>query len=430
MLMRLVIIVVYIISFVTLRTYLRNHPPRLKNEYIKESIRLGPALWRMWGLLLWPLPGLMWIGMTPIPDWIIASFSIFIPLSVFLVFLQVTGIIESSIGSGTEGLVESWGIALGPVLVILLNGIALIQYSFSILQFIAFLVFVTFPPVLVVLMLVLAVRDVIPVADDQPKQTFNMLQHFIGFFTPLPKPTWVVEDGKVKTHIAGNPFLGVGPGWLLTEPENVVVLKGGTDIRRIVGPGAILTLPAEWPYQVIDLRNQLRIMHVNAHTQDGVEVNLSISLLFRIDPGYKEIDLKSLERQEPWPYRNRRYIFRITSYAEEVDLTEKTLQVHPWEDIPLKAVMNHVKQIISDYKLEQLYSVNPETGNLTRTDISVKVCGAVKTAVEPLGLEILGGGVIDKITPTNPDIIKQRSKVWKARYRLQLRKFTRIGNNA
>jgi len=404
----------------------------------------------MWGLLLWPLLGLTWIGMLripiwiigiseiearelgvlPIPAWIIISLSLFIPLDIFVVFLTITGVLKPPSKSQIDRLF-SWLPALLCVLFTFLIFLTLPRYSYSHVQLVVFLAFVTIPPALAVSLVVWIAPDLIPTALDQPNQVLQKLQHFTGFFTTFPKPSWAVEEGEIKTRIKGNPFFGVGPGWLMTEPENLVVIKGGTDIKRIVGPGVLFTKPAESPYEVIDLRNQIRLKRIDARTQDGIEVNLPISSLFRINPGYKTITLEGLKNQEPWPYRNQRDIYQIVFY-EEVDPTGKTPleahQVRPWDDIPLKAAINRVKQVIPEYSLEELYSIAPgsgtlnpktgkiipETGELTRTKITMAVRENVRAAVEPLGFQILGGGVGNKITPTDPNVVKQRVETWKA----------------
>lgn len=432
MLIRFIVLALYVAAYIALRTYLRDHPPRFAGKYVYEFERLEHALVRMWGLLLWPLPGFLWIGMMPIPALIIASLSIFIPLSIFLIFFKVAGVLESA-SKSIMGKVGAWlipGLSIG---ITLLTFLVLLIYSFPPLQFLVFLAFVTFPPLLAVGLLMWAVRDLIPAPPEQPQRTQHILQVFTAFFTTFPKPSWIVEDGQVKTRIKGNTFFGVGPGWLMTEPENIAVLKGGTDIKRIAGPGVIFTEPTESPHQIIDLRNQIRITRIDAITRDGIEVNLPISSLFRVHPGDKKIALKSLAQQEPWPYRNKRDIYQIV-FAEEVDPTGKTPleahQIRSWDEIPIKAAMNRVKQVIPEYSLEQLYSVvpgtaavdpetgraDPTTGKLTRTAIGLAVRANVIAATEPLGFEILGGAIGNKVVPVNEDVVKQRVEAWKSRW--------------
>ncbi len=448
MLLRFLVLVVYVAAFVVLRTYLRDHPPRFEGQHVYERQRLKHALVRMFGLLLWPLPGLIWIGMMQFPTWIVGMsevearsagmlplpatiiviLSLLIPLDIFIVFFTVVGVLKPYSESAVSKLF-SWLPAIFSVFFTLLIFLTLPRYTFSFWQFMVFLAFVTFPPILAILFLVWVASCVVPIAPDQPRRLLHIVQYFTGLFTTFPKPSWIVEDGETKVRIKGNAFYGVGPGWLMTEPENLVVLKDGTKIKRIVGPGVLFTEPAESPHQVIDLRNQIRLTRINARTQDGIEVNLPISSLFRVNPGYKTITLESLANQEPWPYRNKRDIYEIV-FHEEVDPTGKTPleahQVRLWDDIPLKAAINRVKQVIPEYSLEQLYSIAPgtidpktgkvipETGDLTRPRIAARVRETVKATVEPLGFQILGGGIGNKIVPTNPEVVKQRVEAWKA----------------
>ncbi len=448
MLLRFLVLGVYVAAFVALRTYLRDHPPRFEGEYVYEFERLGHALVRMFGLLLWPLPGLLWIGMMRFPTWIVGLsevearsagmlplpagiiiiLSLLIPLNIFMIFFTAGGVLGSYSKSAISRLF-SWLPAIFSVFFTLLIFLTLPRYTFSFWQFVIFLAFVTFPPILAVAFLVWVATCVVPTSPDQPRRLLHIVQYFIGFFTTFPRPSWMVEDGEAKIRIKGNAFYGIGPGWLMTEPENLVVLKDGTKIKRIVGPGVVFTEPAESPHQAIDLRNQIRITRIDARTQDGIEVNLPISSLFRVDPGHKTITLESLAHQEAWPYRYKRDIYKIV-FHEEVDPTGKTPleahQVRLWDDIPLKAAMNRVKQVIPEYSLEQLYSivpgaidpktgkVVPETSDLTRPSIAARVRETVKATVEPLGFQILGGGIGNKIVPTNPEVVKQRVEAWKA----------------
>ena len=274
MLIRLIILAAHFAAFRVTRTYLIDHRPYFKGEFVDKPERLLQALMRMWGLLLWPLPGLIWIGMIPVPALIIIILSTFIPLSIFLVFYNLVDIPETTAGSKWDRLFL-W---MGPGVFVLLTLLILLQtfrYPVPLFQFLAFLTFVTFPPTLSILALAWTIPDAIPVAPDQHKRMLRILQLFTGFFTTFPKPSWIVENGEVKTRIQGNTFFGVGPGWLMTEPENLVVLKGSTKIGRIIGPDAVFTRTAESPYQVIDLRNQIRVTRVDARTQDLSLIHIS-----------------------------------------------------------------------------------------------------------------------------------------------------------
>ncbi|HOT93362.1 MAG TPA: SPFH domain-containing protein [Anaerolineae bacterium] len=421
-LLRLGLLAVYIGAYFALQRYLRDHPPRFKGAFVEPLLRLGWALLRMWGPLLWFLPVLLWIGMAkPLSLGIVLGFGIFIPLFIFLTLLWIAGAFPPFSKAKFDALIAwvLWGACL---LIVLVTFVKLLASGLSVRELpkiILFFVFVAAPLVLAIAWLLVGIAEIIPVPADEKHPWRERLQLFTGFFSTFPKPTWVVEDGAVKTNIQGHTFYGVGPGWIMTEPENVVILKGSSNLRRVVGPGVALTASTESPYQVFDLRNQIRVMRTTAMTRDGIEINLPISSLFRIHPGPRKIDLESLKQQEPWPYRNQQTIFKL-AFAQEVDPTGKTpLEMHqarPWDDLPVKVALNQLKQVVPEYSLEDIYSIDPKTKTLTRLAIATRVRQVVKETVEPLGFEILGGGVGNKVSPVNDEAVKQRVEAWKARW--------------
>lgn len=425
LLLRLIVLVLYIGALFGLAPYIRDHPPRFEGKFVHPLMRLLWALLRMWGPLLWFLPGLLWIGMLPVSFWTILRFSFFIPLSIFLTYLWATGAFPSFSNTRFSALIARalWGICLVAALVAFRDlGVGLFNAPPTlptVLKFVLFFIFVTFPAALAVMTVISGISTVIPApADEETSSMPEQFQLFTGFFTTFPKPSWIVEDGAVKTQIEGQTFYGSGPGWIMTEPENVVILKASSSLKRIVGPGVAFTQATESPYQVIDLRNQSRSTRTTAMTRDGIEISLPISSLFRIYPGQRKIDLQSLARQEPWPYHNKRTIFELV-LSQEVDPTDKTpleaQQARPWDDIPLKTALSRLKQVVPEYSLEDIYSLDDES-TLTRLAIAKRVRAVVKETLEPLGFEILGGGIGNKITPVNPDVIQQRVEAWKARW--------------
>ncbi len=425
-LLRLALLAIYMGAYLVLQRYLRDHPPRFKGAFVEPLERLGWALLRMLGPLLWFLPVWLWLGMVrPLSLGMVVSFGFFIPLFVFLTFLWLVGAFPSFAKAQVSAII-AWLVWGGCLLIVLITFYALGKKLLStptslsdILKLLLFFIFLASPLLLAFGMLLVGASEIIPVPDDEKHALRQRLQMLTGFFSTFPKPVWVVEDGVVKTNIQGHTFYGIGPGWIMTEPENVVLIKGSSNLRRVAGPGVALTASTESPYQVLDLRNQFRVTRMTAMTRDGIEINLPISSLFRIDRGAGKIDLQSLERQAPWPYRNQQTIFKLV-LAQEVDPTGKTpLEAHqakPWDEIPLKVASNQLKQVVPEYSLEDIYSIEPQSQTLTRLVIAGRVRQVVKDTVEPLGLEILGGSVGNKVVPVNDEVIKQRVEAWKARW--------------
>lgn len=426
MLLRLVALALYIGAWFFIHPYIRDHPPRFAGTFVQPIVRLVQALLRMWGPLLWFVPGLLWIGMVPpLTAGMVVSYSLFIPLFIFLTVLWLAGVFppaRSPLGQIVLAW-SSWALCLFILFITFFAMLATLlsapPSSLDMLKLVLFFVFVTLPPVLAVIVLLSGAAEIIPLAADEPQPALRTLQLLTAFFTTFPKPTWMVEDGALKTQIKGNPFYGVGPGWVMTEPENIVILKNSSTITRIVGPGITLTAPSEMPHEVIDLRNQIRLTRTTAMTRDGIEISLPISSLFRVHSGNRRMGLKSLAGQEPWPFRNQRDVWRI-ALTEEVDPTGKTpLEAHrarPWDDIPLKVALNELKKVVPQYSLEDMYSFDATKNALRRSLVAGEVRETVKKEVEPLGFEILGGGVGNKVTPVSAEVIKQRVEAWKARW--------------
>jgi len=429
MVLRLVGLIIYTFGFVVLRGYLRKHPPLAKGKFVTPHLHLFYALFWMWGVLLWFMPGLLWIGILPVPVRVIVRLSFFIPFVIFMTFLLAVSAFPVTVASRKE-IKDLLKKLVFPGFITFMAALFSLQAVFQAFQelhdsvfspvyLLFFLAFLAIPPAMAILGVVSAVPELVPLDDAQEYRWLMALKILVGFYTAFPKPAWVVEDGKAETRIKGNQFFGFGPGWLMTEPENVVVLQGGTDIKRVVGPGVVLTEFAESPYQVVDLRNQIRVIKVDAVTRDGIEVKLPISSLFRINRGYKTLDLDSVSRHEPWPYRNQRDVFQ-TVFAEEVDPAGKTpLEAHQarsWDEIPLKVAMRQLKQIVPLFSLDQLYQMDPDANTLTRLVIGKTVRETVEETVAPLGFEILGGAVGNKIVPKSDEVAKQQVEVWKARW--------------
>ena len=137
-----------------------------------------------------------------------------------------------------------------------------------------------------------------------------------------------------------------------------------------------------------------------------------------MNPGKKTIDLKSLNRHEPWPYQ-KQAVYKAV-FAEEVDPAGKTpLEAHralSWDELPLKVAMNRLKQVASLYSFDELYSTDQNANTLTRLVIGKAVRETVMDTVEPLGYKILGGGVGNTVVPVDDEVSKQQVEVWKARW--------------
>ncbi|MFP4394426.1 MAG: SPFH domain-containing protein [Anaerolineales bacterium] len=400
----LIILLIYVGLFLYLQNYLQQHPLTVSQEYVHPEMRALWLLWHLGGPLLLPLMGILWGGILR-PDvlgWMgVIVVSIFLPLTVFLIFAWWTEVISAGIALTGVGFCVLTSLLFAPLLLL---------SEASLLLILLFMVGLLIPPIVVILLIFLVAPDLFPFPPDMAGYRKNALAYFTGFFTTYPKPSIVVIKGEPKTRIAGNPFHGSGPGLVITEPHNAAAIKDSAKFRGVFGPGTIVTDTNEQVHSIVDLREQLRAERVEAMTRDGIKVNLPIASIFRINPGERVPELGG-----KWPYRSSEAYKAV--FAAEVNPEGKTpLDAHeslPWEDLPLTVAKHYVKQEVARYSLDDLYAME---GQLPRGAIGGEVKERVKAEIEPKGVRVDGGGVGNKIIPVDEAVVKQRIESWKARW--------------
>lgn len=401
----------YIVAAFFLQQYLREHPPEASKTFVPFISRPFYALFWMAGPLLGPLTALFWINVSPLPIFLL--FILFIILPLFLIFLPWLWWTEVQ---------ETRFFAMFLVLVLALPlpllAVWLMEPSHWTMLWhptlIPLLWFILVPPVFMLLLLYFLAPKLLPLPPgEQERHRRQAAQMLTGFFTEFPKPAIVVREGKMQTRIKGNPFTGTGPGVIITEPENAVLLRGGSDIKWVVGPGVIFTGRGEIAFSVIDLQRQFHATkEVEALTRDGIRIRVPCSSIFQI----RGAD-HPLRPGQPWPYRKSA---AITAFlAAEVNPQGKSpLEAHKarsWIDLPLQLAVHKLKQVIAKYSLDELFAIRgrlPE--KLPRIAIAGTVREFVRREMAAISINIIGGGVGNRIVPLDEEVVKQRIDSWKA----------------
>lgn len=422
-----------------------------RDRSVQFPMRPWVALLRMWGPLFWVFPGALWIGLLDIPPLYVIALSFLLPLCCLIIFMFSAGVFRFAYRLQYRLISSLTVVPLIFFFTIVSLVLALLEPGISYLRFAIFVLSAVLPILFSILTLGMWAPAVVPLPDGLKGRVKTALEMILAYSTSVPKNVWVVEDGKIETRIAGNTG-GAGPALLVTEPHNVVVLRKGLRISRVVGPGAVLLRPMERPFRVVDLRAQLRSQRVTAFTRDGVEVSVPISSRFRIRRGSGDVLLK-----KPWPYHSQGDVLKVIS-AEEVDPTGRSLldegSAYPWEDLPLKVATHKIEQAIGFYTFDQLYAgishpeVVEEVGSgsekellkahravefafqlpedeklgdpLARTTVGKLVRRAVMETVERQGYEVLGGGVGNVIMPVDPAVIDHQVARWRAHFMIRV----------
>ena len=435
----ILVMLLYAVGCGFLNRTLHKHLPPMSKKHVARWLRPWVAIFWMWGPTFWFIPGLVWFRVLNMPQemrLILIGLSFFLPLFIFVVFTSLLGLFPYRTENPFDMFLTY--LIVGSVALLNLIFLALLYISpgLDIWKLIFFCVIVLLHPCIAVLTFAFTAPQVIPCPSPNPLLKLkNSLDLIASFFTSFPKSVWTIQDGQMVTRISGNPFFGSGPGWLLTEPENVAILGNGFELTRVAEPGVVVTKDSESPYRIVDLRNQKRSMNVIAVTRDGIEVNVPIWFSFRINSGPRRPTLQS-----PWPI-HRRDVYQAV-FAEVVDPDGKTPLdehlTHPWEDLPLKIAAYKLKQAVGYYSLFQLYEdgSTPEMQvihkrvadslglnspddieyGLTRTTISRLVLESVRQMLIPHGFFIYDGGVENSIVPLSKELTRQRVEAWKTRW--------------
>jgi len=412
MLLRFIILLGYGIGSYFLQRYFQRNPPECSESYVFPERRPALVLLRIAGPLLGPILGFMWMDLAPFTP--ILTILLFITLPLVFVFLPWLwrAKLMSLLTFLIYAMMLFFLILFTALIWLLLGGKLDLTHMLVLLPM---LIFMLVPPAFAVFLFNLWAPEVLPLTKKEQQEHRKEAQQLLtSFFTTYPKPSIVVVEGETQTRVKGNAFRGSGPGLVITEPENAVVLRSGYEIKGIIGPGTVFTDKAQVVCNVLDLQRQFRSTKFEALTRDGIRVRVPCGSAFQIDSGQN-----TLQIGEPWPYRKSAAYSAL--FSGEVNPEGKTpLDAHEadsWKDIPLQMATHRLQQMIANLSLDDLYSTKLDPhATLTRITIGKEARELVKKELGDKGIQIIGGGVGNKIVPVDPEVTKQRVETWKARW--------------
>lgn len=233
-------------------------------------------------------------------------------------------------------------------------------------------------------------------------------------------PIWVVtraprEEDRIEERLPGDPLaqFASGQGVILTDCDMAVAVSTGMKFKGVLGPGLIFTDFAERPTQTVDLRPQLRAFWVQAMTRDGIQVKVLAFTPFQIDRGDQQPQLG-----EPFPFR-RSAAFKAI-HAQMRLLPESSDQEKlSWDEIPRLLGTRILQDILSRYRFDDLYAPYGLGEEPPRLAIAREFRERLKRELEPLGIQLLGGG-ISNILPVKEEVMRERIRTWQAEWVRQI----------
>ena len=229
----------------------------------------------------------------------------------------------------------------------------------------------------------------------------------ISVSQPLPP----AEGETVSQPILPTSFPYLKAGTI--RSHYALALARGQGFSRAAGPGFIMLHPAEVITDVIDLRRQLRTQSVQANTRDGIPVETTVIVIFRVrqmPPDQADDTL--------YPY-DREAIFQV-SHANSNDgrsLRDWTEQIAP------RAAAILVGEL-AQYQLNDLYQDDASISPFDMMQQTIK--RQLEHITDQLGVQILGVGIGHLQLP--PEVVEQRIQTWQVNWERQIRVQRAVGD--
>jgi regulator of protease activity HflC (stomatin/prohibitin superfamily) len=141
-----------------------------------------------------------------------------------------------------------------------------------------------------------------------------------------PFPIQVVSKGEVTySSPPSKSFRMLGPGVIIVESGNALVLENTGKVTRVVGSGFVKTQPYEAIFAIVDLRLQKKILTPTTEifTKDGIPLQVSCTVLYRIH--VDEIALVKSGKYAIHEEALRRATLSAADWREQTELDVRTV---------------------------------------------------------------------------------------------------------
>lgn len=227
-------------------------------------------------------------------------------------------------------------------------------------------------------------------AQPKPKRTRRRVKADAPIFDPDALPTSFRE-------------LGAG----IVRSYQALSISRGDVFQRAAGPGFVLLYRKEYIKRVIDLRPHVRMQVVQATTRDGIPIETTLFVTFRVRQ-----QTAPLDDPPPYPY-DKDAIFQV-SYATSID---KEARVLPWtEQIAPRAAAILVREM-ARFTLDDLYLVD-DIHTVPMADVKHTIQRELERLAAAQGLEVLSVSIAHPTLPA--DVMEQRIKTWQSRWQREI----------
>lgn len=253
-------------------------------------------------------------------------------------------------------------------------------------------------------------RVLLPLPDD-PGWSSALLLLWKSYFTGGVRDMTAWYDSAAIMATPDRPpvapsfdILGTG---VLPAHEAVAIVRG-TSYVRADGPGLIFLQPGERIAQVIDLRPQVRRQKLTVNSRDGIPLDTSITVTFKVrSPAAPPDDeaLRQDQERQPYPY-DRDAIF----YLHYISTVGEDDEVRPWtEQVAAQAATMLVSEM-GRYSLDELTG----GGSMRVDDARRAIRQRLEEQYLPMGIQIISVSIGNLQPP--PEVMEQRLANWEAEW--------------
>jgi hypothetical protein len=268
--------------------------------------------------------------------------------------------------------------------------------------------------------------------SERWKRFLVLVSYTWGFQFPIR----VVADHawkKAEVRINGDssrdlPF----PGLIWTKSHHIVGLTDGTQFKRVAGPGVIFTGKLEQPFQIMDLRLQLRTNEIEAVTKDGINFIVRVFTAFRLDPDTWDKDtyakmlemnpfLKDADKPShsvgSFPFSHRRVQATISTVSAKTTDPESPAL---WDQWVLNMVDEETRKIVSQKTLDEFWRpLNDKKNANAMNGIAQEIKDRLVPMMRSKGILLVVSRIVNFRFPSNgenkmDEIAKQQIATWGA----------------
>ncbi|MEM7335944.1 MAG: SPFH domain-containing protein [Chloroflexota bacterium] len=193
----------------------------------------------------------------------------------------------------------------------------------------------------------------------------------------------------------------------IVRGNQVLALGKGELFTRASGPGFTSLTRGERIMALIELRPHNRAVPIRANTRDGIPIETTAIVTFRV----KQVNAQEDRTELIHPFSSEA-IFKVSSYTS----VDSSGILQPWTKQLLPSAVALINQELSNYTLDELQQLGLPP--LALDEVKKRVKQKLQLEADPHGLEVMSMGVGSLSFPET--VTDQRIKGWQAEWQRKI----------